>query len=639
MADGATWGGVRCGALRAGRNFVDPAGFAGGRVIDRLAFAWYLRRPSKLWLKLAGRFGAKVRQMLSIFRGGGVSQVLVGGIAFSIILVFALEFRAGRNGPTASLKKECAVELKGDCLDPKEYYASFGLVMRNINPAAAKQLGLHKKVLDGLVERELLVAEAKRLGISASEADVEAELLNGRAHVSLPAQEALTLSAQLGMCRVSEERRGCEPGADTMVRYLRVKRTPDEPFDYALYEREVRMLANRGPKEFKEMQQRELIAARMRDLIREPVRVSEKEAYALFEQERSTAVVRSVILTRSWFAKYVLDNGPAAIESWTRDHQAQVDVAWTSEKANFTAGCAPTREILLELGPGANDEDRAELRKKLEAARQRLTGGESFASVARSSSEGQTATAGGELGCVGASYGFGSEELLKAAGALKPGEVSQIVETPRGMHLLQVDAKLEAATLEATGKRITTHKLYAVDAATQLVKAFAEGVIKRAQAGAKLEDAVEAELALLLPAPKNAEADKTARVPALAASDRPKVEISAPFPSSGNPLPQVTPEEPLAARAFELKNPDEVWKAPIITSEGAVVLQLKEKTPASRADFDKNKSALIGPMTAAKATEALGEYVASLRKAAGSKLKVDARFGEEPKSSGRNDEE
>jgi len=89
--------------------------------------------------------------MLSIFRGGGFSQVLVGGIAFSIILVFALEFRAGRNGPTASLKRECALELKGDCVDPKEYYASYGLVMRNINPRASKQLNLRKKTLDGWV--------------------------------------------------------------------------------------------------------------------------------------------------------------------------------------------------------------------------------------------------------------------------------------------------------------------------------------------------------------------------------------------------------------------------------------------------------------------------------------------------------
>ncbi|HYQ42240.1 MAG TPA: peptidylprolyl isomerase [Polyangiaceae bacterium] len=577
--------------------------------------------------------------MLSIFRGGGISQVLVGGIAFSIILVFALEFRAGRNGPTASLKKECALELRGDCVDPKEYYAAYGLLMRNLNPNASKQLGLRKKALDGLVERELLVADAKRLGISASQSDVEAELFNGRAHLSIPAQDSLGLSAQLGLCRYAEDGRGCEPGGDTMIRYLRVKRTADEPFDYALYEREVRMLANRGPKEFKEMQQRELIAARMRDLIREPVRVSEAEAFALYDQARSTVTVRSAILTRDWFAKYTLDSSPAAVDKWAAENKTLVDASWETDKANFSAGCAPTREIVFEVGPGANDEDRAAIRKKLESARQRITGGESFGSVARSVSEGLTAVQGGELGCVGPSYGVGNEEVAKAAAALKPGEISGIIETPRGLHLLQVDAKLDAGNLEAFGRRYVARKLYVHAAADEQVKAFGEELIRRTKAGAKLEDALDAQLTALLPAgAKKPGQDKAAEVPALVALDRPRIEISAPFPSSGNPLPQVTPKEPLAARAFELKNPDEVWQTPIQTSEGAVVLQLKEKNSASRADFDKNKAELLGPMRAAKANEALTNYIADLRKKAGDKLKVDARFGEEPKSSSRDEE-
>jgi len=576
--------------------------------------------------------------MLSIFRGGGFSQVLVGGIAFSIILVFALEFRAGRNGPTASLKRECALELKGDCVDPKEYYASYGLVMRNINPRASKQLNLRKKTLDGLVERELLFTEAKRLGISASESDVEAELFNGRAHVSLPAQDSLALSAQLGMCRIAEDGRGCEPGGDTIVRYLRVKRTADEPFDYTLYEREIRVLANRGPKEFKEMQQRELIAARMRDLIREPVRVSENEAFALFEQARSTVTVRSAVLTRDWFAKYTLDASPAAIDKWAAENKTLVDASWETDKGNFTAGCVPTREIVLEVGPGANDEDRTALRQKLDSARKRVASGESFASVARSLSEGQTAVQGGELGCVTASYGVGNEEVAKAAAALKPGELSGIVETPRGMHLLAVDAKLEAAQLETFGRRYVARKLYVHAAADEQVKAFGEELIRRTKAGAKLEDALDAQLTGLLPAAAKKPDGKAAEVPGLSALDRPRVEISAPFPSSGNPLPQVTPKEPLAARAFELKNPDEVWQVPIQTSEGAVVIQLKEKNAVSRADFDKNKAELLGPMRAAKATEALANYVADLRKKAGDRLKVDARFGEEPKSTSRDDE-
>jgi peptidyl-prolyl cis-trans isomerase D len=580
--------------------------------------------------------------MLSIFRGGGVSQVIVGGIAFSIILVFALEFRAGRNGPTASLKKECALEIKGSCIDPKEYYASYGLVApRGLTAKDARALGLHKKVLDGLVERELLVAEAARFGISASEDDVERELLNGRAHVSVPAQDAEKLSYQLGLCRRSEEGQGCEPGADTMVRELRVKRTADEPFDYAVYEREVRMLANRGPKEFKEMQQRELVAARMRDLIREPVRVPETEAFAIFSQQRSTAVIRSVALTRDWFAKYVIDQSDAALDKWMADNKSAVDAEWQNSKADFTAGCVPTREIVLELGPGANDDDRAETRKKIEAARQAVSGGQSFASVARSVSEGQTATLGGEVGCVGASYGVGHEEVVKAAAALKPGELSQIVETPRGLNLLEVDAKLDGTNLEVVGRRYVARKLYVRAAADAQVQAFGEELIKRIKAGAKLEDAVDAQLAVVVPAPpkKPGVDEKTLAVaPALAASDRPKVDISAPFSLSGNPLPQLTPKEPLAAHAFELKNPDDVWASPITTTDGSVVIQLKEKNPAQRAEFDKNKEQILGPMTRAKAADALSRYVAELKKKLGDKLKVDPRFDEEPRSARDDDE-
>src|SRR5450432_4153486 len=579
--------------------------------------------------------------MLSIFRGGGVSQVIVGGIAFSIILVFALEFRAGRNEPTASLKKECALEIKGSCIDPKDYYASFGLIVpRGVDPKASRQLALHKKVLDGLVERELLVADAERLGISASETEVEDELFNGRAHVSLPAEDAEKLSYQLGLCRRSEEHPGCEPGADTMVRELHVKRTASEPFDYAVYEREVRILANRGPKEFKEMQQRELIAARMRALIREPVRVSDVEAFTKFDQERSTAVLRSVVLQRDWFAKYAADLSDAALDKWAGENKSQVDSGWETDKVNFTAGCVPAREILFEVGPGANDDDRAELRKKIENARDRVSKGDAFGNVAREVSEGQTAVLGGELGCIAANYGVGSEELAKAAGALKPKELSQIIETPRGFHLLEVDPKLDASSVETLGKRYVARKLYVRFIADEKVKAFGESLIKRAQAGAKLEDALDAELAATLPAPPKKTGDEKApAVPALAASDRPKVEISAPFSISGNPVPQVTPKEPLAARAFELKNPGDLWATPIPTSDGSLVIQLKEKNPAQRTEFDKNKDAIVGPLTVAKANDALSRYVSELRKKLGDKLKVDPRFGEEQKASGRDDDE
>jgi len=575
--------------------------------------------------------------MLSLFRGGGVSQVIVGGIAFSIILVFALEFRAGRNGPTASLKKECVLELKGSCVDPKDYYAAYGLVAPGVDARSARRASLHKKVLDGLVERELLANDAERLGLSVSEAQVEEELFAGRAHVSLPAEDGESLATQLNLCRPDETGRGCEPGTDVGVRELRVKRTPTDPFDYALYEREVRILANRGPKEFKETQSRELLASRLRALVRARVRVPEGEAYSLYEQERSTAVVRSVVLRRDWFAKHTIDLSDGAVDKWASANQAQVDAAWETEKPNFTAGCVPAHEILFEVPPGANDDDRAALKKKLESARERITKGESFESVAREVSEGQTATTGGELGCITAGYGIGNEELAKAALALKPNELSQQIETPRGFHLLQVGGKLEAGTIEAVGKRFVARKLYVRAAADEKVKAFGEEVLKRATAGAKLEDALDATLAEYVPAHAK-KAGKDEAPSAAAESDRPKVDISSPFSSSGNPLPDVTPKEPLASRAFDLKNPGDLLPAPVETSDGAVLIQLKEKNPAKQEDFLKHKAEIINSLVNAKADEALTRYVAELRRKAGDKLKVDARFGEEAKNT-RNDDE
>src|SRR5690606_23775235 len=192
--------------------------------------------------------------MLSFFRRGGVAQVLIAGIVFAIIIVFVLEFRAGR-GPGASLTQECAVEVRGDCVSRKDFFASYGLIVPQGMPSKRiRAMGLRKHILEGLAQRELLVQEAERLGISISEQEIDDELAKGRAHVSLPAEDAGWLAYSLQL-------------TEDWARLLPVTDPRDKQFDYKLYERMVRNVTNRSPREFKEMQKRELIAARMRDLV------------------------------------------------------------------------------------------------------------------------------------------------------------------------------------------------------------------------------------------------------------------------------------------------------------------------------------------------------------------------------------
>jgi parvulin-like peptidyl-prolyl isomerase len=108
--------------------------------------------------------------------------------------------------------------------------------------------------------------------------------------------------------------------------------------------------------------------------------------------------------------------------------------------------------------------------------------------------------------------------------------------------------------------------------------------------------------------------------------------VSPPFTLSGNPLPDVEPREPLAARAFALGKADTIDEKPIETSTGLVVIQLKELTPASREEFEKDKWTILASLRQAKAADAIVRYVADLERAAGDKLTIHAPFGEEPKA-------
>jgi peptidyl-prolyl cis-trans isomerase D len=579
--------------------------------------------------------------MLSLFRTG-IGNVLVAGIAFLIIVAFAVEFRAGSNGPSGKLARQCAVAYDGGCVDAKEYYAAHGMIVpRQVEAKASKKYALNRKVLDGLVERELLVAEARKLGLRVGEEALEADLMAGRVRASLPAEGMAEFSFMLGLCPPSNAGYACAPGADYPVRQLQVQRTEGEPFDYKLYERQVRMMTNRGPKEFKAMQERELLAARMRDIVRSRVRIPDPEAYALFERERVKAVVRSVNLNRDWFAKYAISLDDAALEKWSLANQTQIDGDWATKKADFTPGCALTREIFVELPSNASDDEKQPVKLKAEQARERVAKGESFDAVAREVSQGATAMLGGELGCITASYGIGADELKKAVDALKPGELSAVVESPRGYHVLKVSAKLSADKVEHEGRRWVARRLFARFSADEALAKFAEQLITRAKAGEKLEDATRA-LAVEFSAKHAHKGDATkkdsADSPALLSADRPRFEVSAPFNASGNPLPDVESSEPLAAKAFELQQVDEVYGKPLPTETGALVMQLKERTSASREEFTKEKSKAVQALLEVKSSEALVRYVLDLKRAAGDKLKVMSEFGEEAKGRADDDE-
>jgi peptidyl-prolyl cis-trans isomerase D len=556
--------------------------------------------------------------MLNFFRRGGTGQILIGAVVFAIIIVFVLEFRPGREG-AARLSQQCAVEVHNECVDRKEFFAAYGLIVpRGFTNKRVRSMSLRKHIQEGLVERELLVREAGRLGVSISDEELDDELSSGRAHISLPIGNAAWLGYSL------------ELGED-WVRPLSVKSAQTNQFDYKIYERVVRNATNRSPKEFKEMQRREVIAARMRELIRSRVRVSESEAWLQYERERSTAVARVATIPRDWLARWAVDVSDAATDTWITANGAQVDDAWKGAKERFKPGCALVAEIVVGFEPDAPDETKVDKRQEIDRALQRLKNGESFERVARSASSGPSSLVGGERGCLGESDGPGAKELLDALKGMRPGAVSPVVETATGFHLLKLQGTLDEKSLEKVGRRVVARPLMARFRADELAKELAQKLIDKAQT-TKLDDdliqALAAELVSRLPKdkPKTGAQDEH---PALADAGRPKLETSAPFPIMGSPVPDALPSERAALELFKLDKPDAVLTKPIATQSGLAVVQLKEKSVAKREEFEKDKAAALRTLRQAKGREALMRYLAALRNQSKDKIKLDAALAEE----------
>lgn len=96
-----------------------------------------------------------------------------------------------------------------------------------------------------------------------------------------------------------------------------------------------------------------------------------------------------------------------------------------------------TRHILLRPSEVQSLE---EARLKLANLRERIANGEDFAGLARAHSEdAATAASGGDLGWV--NPGQLVPDFEKAMNALKPGEVSAPVQSPFGLHLIQVQER------------------------------------------------------------------------------------------------------------------------------------------------------------------------------------------------------
>ncbi len=96
------------------------------------------------------------------------------------------------------------------------------------------------------------------------------------------------------------------------------------------------------------------------------------------------------------------------------------------------------RHILIRINEIVSE---SEARRKLENVRERISHGADFAEQARLYSQDGSAPKGGDLGWL--NPGDTVPEFERAMDALKPGEVSTVIQSPFGLHLIQVQERRE----------------------------------------------------------------------------------------------------------------------------------------------------------------------------------------------------
>lgn len=135
---------------------------------------------------------------------------------------------------------------------------------------------------------------------------------------------------------------------------------------------------------------------------------------------------------------------------------------YQANKEVFDQVTVKASHIVVRLPRGAAEAEASKAMAKLKELRAKIVGGQAdFAEMARQYSQDPTAKNGGDLGPPFPRKWAYDEAFSKAAFALKVGEVSDVVRTDHGLHLIKVTERSPGKPTEYAGEKEAVAELFA----------------------------------------------------------------------------------------------------------------------------------------------------------------------------------
>lgn len=358
-------------------------------------------------------------------------KVALGAIVVVFIFWGIGTFRISEEG--------VAARVNGESISVREYQSAYDRLLRAYRDAfrdrfsdeMLRRFNLRQQALDNLVNRTLLLQEARRLHLLVSEDELRR---------SIAAYPAFQVNG-----RFSQEQ---------YVRLLRANRWTPEQFEegqredllLAKLEGFIRASAKVSPREVEEAyrlsQERvnlEYLPLKVKEFERE-VTVTDADLQAYYERSKAAFQVPARLRLRP------VDYSVEAFLGDVRVSPREVeDYYQTNPRAFQEAPRVKLRQIFLKSSSQDAEEARRQVQARAAEVRQKAALGENFAQLARQYSEDDSAKAGGDLGFV--TRGQLLQPLDDAAFSLKPGELSQVIATDVGFHILRVDEAQPGRTL------------------------------------------------------------------------------------------------------------------------------------------------------------------------------------------------
>ncbi|MCW5891270.1 MAG: peptidylprolyl isomerase [bacterium] len=399
-------------------------------------------------------------------------KILYGLLALS----FALFFVAPGNDPRVNV----VAEVQGERITRQQLDNQTALLERRFaellrGAALPRGFDLRSQALDSLVDDALFAHEAHRLGLVPTETDVIAAI-----------QE---------MPELQEDGR----------------------FNRELLQRVLELNRDRG--EFEAQVRQDLMNRRVRALVTDGVQVTDSEVEARYALEREQVDLRYVRVDAAALAeglepgdeelaKYLADNAdryrtpprvraryvayrPADFADEAAPSDADVVAYYDRVKDDHFAQPEEVRarHILVAVAADADEATRVAASKKADDLLAKAKGGADFALLAKESSDDPGSKEnGGDLGFF--PRGRMVPEFDAVAFTLEPGQVSEIVESPFGLHIIKVEEKREdgAKPLEEVREQIV--RALTDERAMELAHEQARTDRRAVVLGKKLSDAV-----------------------------------------------------------------------------------------------------------------------------------------------------